>query len=90
MFIRRFFYDLTTGDVLLSYMMQGDIAPGTPEQDAEFYELENWGVFEWTKPDEEIEKNFLGAYKVTVDITKNPHELIFDFNPPIIPEEVTE
>lgn len=82
MFIRRLFYDLTTGAILQSYTMQGDIIIVTAEEDAEFYGLENWGVFEWLEPDEQIEKNFSEAYGVTVDVGKEPHELVFDFTPP--------
>lgn len=88
MFIRRHFYDLSTGETLHSYMMQGYIKPVAIEQDAENYNLENYGVFEWTEPDEQIEKNFLEAYDVIVDVSKTPHELVFDFTPP--PEPVPE
>lgn len=88
MFIRRHFYDLNTGETLHSYMMQGHIKPVTAEQDAENYNLTNYGVFEWTTPNEQIENNFMTAYGVTVDVTKTPHELVFDFTPP--PEPVPE
>lgn len=86
MFIRRLFYDLSTGEALQSYMMQGDIAPVVVEEEAARCELENWGVFEWMEPDEQIEKNFSEAYGVTVDVAKEPHELVFDFTPPPVPE----
>lgn len=83
MFIRRHFYDLNTGETLQSYMMQGHIKPKTVEEDAKNNNLENYSVFEWTEPNEQIENNFMTSYDVTVDVTKTPHELVFDFTPPV-------
>lgn len=89
-FIRRHFYDLTTGHILSSYMMQGDIEPPTAEQEAEICGLSNWGLFEWTESNEEVEKNFMEAANITVDVSKEPHELVFDFTPLPEPEPEPE
>ena len=88
-FIRRYYYDLLTGETLISYMTQGEIEPNTIEQDVELYGLTNYGYFEWTEPDEQIEANFANSYgRVTVDVSKEPHELVFDFTPLPEPEEL--
>lgn len=87
MFLRRLFYDATTGDILNSYMMQGALRPLTPEAEAERFGYTNWKVLEWTTPDEAIEKNFdESCGRVTV----NPKtgELTFDLTP--IEETETE
>lgn len=82
MFIRRHYYDLTTGATLRSYMMEGDIAPLPPEEEAEICNLTNYGLFEWTEHDPEIEQSLKDSYgRVTVDVSKEPHEMVFDFSP---------
>jgi len=90
-FIRRHFYDLTTGETLQSYSMEGDISPGTVEQDAEVYGLSNYGYFEWLEKDEEVEANFANSYgRVTVDVAAEPPVLVFDLSPLPEPEEIPD
>lgn len=59
MFRRRFYYGLTTGEMLHSYSAEGDIKKDYPtEQEAAALKLENWGVFEWNEKIPEIEAAF--------------------------------
>ena len=95
MFIRRYYYDNTSGETVLSYWMEGSIFLPTIESDYENHEelsnrsTDNTGLFEWTEKDEEIEQNFVDSYdRVSVDVTKDPHELVFDFSP--LPEPPIE
>ena len=87
MFIRRIFYNSETGEILHSYMMQGDIKPRTAEQEATHLGLEDWNVMEWSNPDPEVEQNFIDSYgRVSVDMESG--EPVFDFSP--LPVEETE
>lgn len=80
-FIRRLYYDITSGNVLNGYRMQGDLAPLTVTAEAEILGLTNYGYFEWTEPDAEIEQAFTDSYgRVTVDITQTPPQLVFDYS----------
>lgn len=86
-FIRRHFYDLDTGKTLRSYHMQGWIEPISIEEEAILYSLSNYGLYEWTEPDAEIEQAFEDSYgRVTVDITQTPPQLVFDYSPLPEPE----
>ncbi len=59
MFRRRFFYDLSTGAALRSCMAQGDLKRIYPAgQEAADVGLTNWGMFEWSEPDQAIEAAF--------------------------------
>lgn len=70
-------------------MMQGDITPLTIEEEVELYKLTNYGYFEWIEPDEQVEANFVNSYgRVTVNVSKEPHELVFDFTPLPEPEPI--
>lgn len=71
MFIRRFYYDLMTGAELYCYVAKGSIKLFKPEVEAKNLELTNWGLFEWTTPDPEIEVAF-----ANVDEEGNPREVI--------------
>ena len=87
MFIRRLFYNPETGEVLHSYMMQGDIKPLSAVQEAARLGIEKWNVMEWTEPDAEIEQNFVDSYgRVSVDVSGEEPALVFDFSPLPEPE----
>lgn len=64
MFVRRHYYDLSTGETVFSYMRQGAVLQGSIENDFNTYEqlaersLADTGVFEWLEPNEAIEKQF--------------------------------
>ena len=82
MFIRRLYFNNETGEVLHSYMMQGDINPIPADVEAARLGLEDWYYMEWNAPDPEIEQNFINSYgRVSVKINGDIHELIFDFSP---------
>lgn len=86
MFVRRLFYDLSTGIGLFSYTMEG-CSPPSVETDVRANNLTNYGLFEWTEPDPEIEQSFTDSYgRVTVDVSKEPPVLVFDFSPLPEPE----
>lgn len=81
MFIRKLYYDLTTGQAIDSYMMQGSVYLTTEEEDyATNPKLRNrtpadTGVMVWTEYDEERESKFNAAKSVAVDTATG--ELIF-------------
>jgi len=65
---RRIFYSFATGEVLRSYTAMGDLKREyPPEREAADVGLENWGVFDWDKPDAEID-----AAMSPVDADGNP------------------
>lgn len=84
MFIRKLYYDLTTGTVLSSHMRQGSVRMTTFDEDiSALPELagcteENTGCIVWTEPDAAIEESFSNAARITVDINVNPHQIIFN------------
>ena len=67
-FVRRHYYDLATGDTLLSYMRKGDVITGSVEEDLTKLDrdLSTTGVMEWNTPDPDIERGFSTALRVTV------------------------
>lgn len=87
MFIRRLYYNHTTGEMLHSYMMQGDLKPLSAADEAARLGFEDWNVMEWGNPDPVVEQNFIDSYgRVSVDMENG--ELVFDFSP--LPVEETE
>lgn len=90
MFIRRLYYNHTTGEMLHSYMMEGDIKPISAWDEAARLGLENWAVMEWREPDPEVEQNFIDSYgRVSVDMESG--ELVFDFSPlPVVETEAED
>lgn len=95
MFIRKLYYDLTTGDVLSSHMRQGDVRMTTFAEDtAALSELAgrteaDTGCMVWTELDAAIEEAFFKATGVSVDVAARPHQVVFDFTPlPIEPDPV--
>ena len=74
MFIRKLYYDLTTGEAIDSYMMQGSVYLTTEEEDyATNPKLRNrtpadTGVMVWTEYDEARESAFNNAASVAVDL----------------------
>ena len=84
MFIRRLYYN-SQGEVLHSYMMQGNINPIPADVEAARLGLEDWSVMEWFAPDPEIERSFTESYgRVSVDLSGEEPVIVFDFSP--IPE----
>ena len=91
MFIRRFYYDLTTGRQLLSYYAEGAIVILPVNEEAANLGLENWGVFEWNEKIPEIESAFSDT-----DADGNPREvrpyveggeLKFEYTPIVVPDD---
>lgn len=83
-YLRRHYYDLSTGAAVCSYMMQGAIKVRLAAEDFAIYpelagrSLADTGVLEWREPVAEIEDGFARAYGVTV-VDGQP---VFDFTPP--------
>ena len=83
MFIRRLYYNLETGEIILSYYQTGSIVILDKEDELRIfpelqgYSIDELGVFEWLEPDEEVEAKMRGRYRVSVDISKTPHEVVF-------------
>lgn len=70
-FIRRIFYDLSTGTTLYSYMMEGSITPMLPAAEAAMRIFTDYGVLNWDEKIETVEAAFAKTdYNVIkVDIT---------------------
>ena len=81
MFVRRVFYNLTDGAVLYAYSAECNV-----EDESLFMRIEDAvpnhdpatvGVMEWTEPDTDLEAKLNGDYDISVDVSVDPHELIF-------------
>lgn len=72
LFLRRFYYDIQTGEQVESYMRQGDIIITTVQDDYNTLQTlqdrteQNTGLFEWLQPDEDIEQQFATATTISV------------------------
>ena len=84
MFVRKLYYDPATGDVLESHMRQGDVRMTTFAEDcAALPSLAgrseaDTGCMLWTEPDAAIEDAFAACTGVSVDVTRQPHAVIFE------------
>ena len=90
MFIRRLYYN-SQGEILHSYMMQGNIKdPLSAADEAARLGIEEWNVMEWSNPDPVVEQNFIDSYgRVSVDMESG--ELVFDFSPlPVVETEADD
>lgn len=93
MFLRRLFYDLTTGSMLRMLMLSGAAVAQSTEVDAAG--LTNWGVLEWTEPDAETEAALAEVdadgkartVSVTVDLSGSEPQLSFTYAPVEDPTE---
>ncbi len=96
MFIRRIFYDLSTGEIPCCYSMDGEIAPFALEKDAKIRGLSGCACMEWTEPDPEIEAAFSPVdadgnpriVNVSVDVSGEAPQLVFTYE--AIPEMESE
>ena len=87
MFLRRLFYDLTTGEMLSMRLTSGAAIAPSVEVDAEA--LVNWGVVEWTTPDPATEAAMASADEdgnpravtVKVDASSTPPKLTYTYAP---------
>ena len=85
MFVRRLYYD-TTGAMLHSYMMAGSITVLPADEVAAGLGLTNYACMEWLEPDQAIEDSFARSYgRESVNVTQEPHELVFDMSEPAEP-----
>lgn len=93
-FIRRIFYETSTGNVLLSYSIEDaayirDEAAEFdfhPELAAFLDEQDRVGMLEWTAPDESIEAQFAGGSISSVDVSTTPPSPVFTPYPPSDPD----
>ena len=87
MFLRRLFYDLTTGEMLSMRLTSGAAIAPSVEVDAEG--LMNWGVVGWTTPDPATEAAMASADEdgnpravtVKVDASSTPPKLTYTYAP---------
>lgn len=87
MFVRKLYYDNASGGMLYGIMMQGSIVISSKEQDMErISALQPYrdkpgelGLFMWTEPDPEVERNMAAATGVSVDVNQTPHVIVYDF-----------
>lgn len=87
MFLRRLFYDLTTGEMLSMRVTSGAAIAPSIEEEAEG--LANWGVVEWTAPDPATEAAMASADEdgnpravtVKVDASSTPPKLTYTYAP---------
>jgi hypothetical protein len=88
MFLRRIYYDITSGTILNSFMMQGDIEHYPQSKDFEIQpalqgrNLDDTACMEWLEPDTAIEDNFSRATSYSIVAG----QLAFDFTPLPEPE----
>lgn len=86
MFVRKLYYDLTTGAVLESHMRHGNVRMTTFAEDAAVLPTlsgrseEDTGCMVWTEPDAATEACFVNAVCVGVDIEQNPPALIWEYH----------
>ena len=89
MFVLRLYYDFATGVMLHSYMMSGAIQVLPADEVAAGLGLANYAYMEWLEPDQAIEDSFTRSYgRVSVDVSQDPHALVFDLSEP--PEPYNE
>lgn len=90
MFIRRFYYDVNTGEQLYSYTAEGKrLYPKPQNAEAQALHLENWGCMKWTTPDAAIEAAFSEVdaegnprmVDVSVDVSGAEPQLVFNYTP---------
>ena len=94
-FVRWVFYDADTGEVKYSGMQQGDFVQVTVEEAAKAFGVSGYAYMEWTEPDPEIEAAFssvdadgnLRNVELSVDVSKDPPEIIFTYSPIKQPED---
>ena len=95
MWMRRIFYDPTTGAVLRMWVAQGDAKLLAQTEEAEICGLTGSACLEWTEPDEAIEAAFAPVdaagkarlVTVTVDVSGAEPRLGFTYEP--LPEPGT-
>lgn len=89
MFIRRIYYLNADGTVLYIYSMQGDFEYTDSETEKSLFfpdmNPDEIGCLEWTEKDEELEAKFMG-HIISVDVTTEPHEVVFTEPPEPEPE----
>lgn len=95
MFVRKVYYDLTTGVVLESHMRQGAVRMTTFQADCAVLSTlssrteADTGCMVWMEPDAEIETAFSTCTSVSVDVTQDPHQLVFDYSQPEEPQDIS-
>lgn len=89
MFLRRLYYDKTTGAELLRSVIQGDAI--APMQETEAEDLTNWAVLEWAHPYEDIEAAFAeydaDGNRRTMTVTVQNGKPIFSYSPVVERQE---
>lgn len=94
-YIKRVFYDLMSGEIILSYSQSGltlNVMPLSHDfavypQLADRTEADT-GCLEWQERDETVEDKLVsGEYIARVDVTRTPHVLVFE---PILIEDDPE
>lgn len=89
MFIRKLYYDMLSGMVLSSRMMRGAVVITSRDEDIKTIPYlvpyqdhpQDLGLFQWTEPDPEVEKNMAVATGIRVDVSVTPHVIVYDFTP---------
>lgn len=87
MYIRRVFYDPTTGAVLYGYTQQGDFEYTQPAVMAAFIGYPSAACMEWTTQDAAIEAAFAETdsdgnprrVNVSVDVSGEEPQLVFEY-----------
>lgn len=91
LFNRKVYYDSTTGEIIFWHQEQGDIIVMAVEEEMGIYpalegrSAEDTDCLCWTEPDEAVENDFANGRLVSVDVTSEPPELVFDFTPVELP-----
>ena len=87
MFIRKLYYDLNTGAALECRMRQGAVRETTFAQDCAALPAlagrseADTGCMVWTEPDAAVEAAFAACSGVSVDVTQQPHAVVWEHAP---------
>ena len=94
MWVRRVFYNQTTGDVLRTWSADGNFRMLAQDDEAAICGLSGCACLEWREPDADIEAAFepVDAYgnprivNVAVDVSGEAPRLVFNYGPVLEPQ----
>ena len=87
MFFRKVYYAPQTGDVVGLITMEGDVRLTSFADDALMcdalmrYTEDEIGLLKWDVKDRAVEENFQKCSSFKVDVSAEPHQVVFDYTP---------
>jgi hypothetical protein len=94
MWVRRVFYNQTTGDVLRTWSADGNFRMLAQDEEAAICGISGCACLEWREPDADIEAAFLPAdaegnpriVNVAVDVSGEAPRLVFNYEAVLEPQ----